>query len=120
MPDRLFIIWRIEVCTPNKIKPCSTAFSAPVRSFLNAFLCGRSFLHPEDSDNAELHQFVREEEIRERDTDGDGKLSFVEFLGGMYDALRDLKVSLGSPPDTPPRTAVLTTLRKAVRSPHPF
>jgi hypothetical protein len=72
----------------------------------------RSFLHPEDSDNEKLHQFVREEEIRERDTDDDGKLSFVEFLGGMYDALRDLKVSLGVPPETPPRTAVFAILKR--------
>lgn len=55
-----------------------------------------SFLHPEDSDNPKLLQFVREEEIRERDSDEDGKLSFPEFLGDMYHVLRDVRVRFES------------------------
>ncbi|OAY75363.1 45 kDa calcium-binding protein [Ananas comosus] len=48
------------------------------------------FLHPADSKNPKLIQWLCKEELRERDKDRDGKLNFLEFLNGLYDSVRDL------------------------------
>lgn len=43
------------------------------------------FLHPADSNNPRLQQWLCKEEVRERDMDRDGKVSFREFFYGLYD-----------------------------------
>ncbi|RWR78091.1 calumenin [Cinnamomum micranthum f. kanehirae] len=48
-----------------------------------------NFLHPVDSKNPKLLRWLSREEIRERDTDRDGKLGFKEFFHGLFDLLRD-------------------------------
>eukprot|EP00245_Coleochaete_scutata_P002161 TRINITY_DN12817_c6_g1_i1.p2 TRINITY_DN12817_c6_g1~~TRINITY_DN12817_c6_g1_i1.p2 ORF type:complete len:402 (-),score=119.23 TRINITY_DN12817_c6_g1_i1:644-1849(-) len=52
-----------------------------------------AFLHPEDSDNPKLLQHLREEEIRERDQNHDGKLDFDEFHKTTYDELREWDIA---------------------------
>ncbi|KAI4313184.1 hypothetical protein L6164_026182 [Bauhinia variegata] len=47
------------------------------------------FLHPADSKNPKLHQWLCKEEVRERDTDRDGKISFKEFFHGIFDLVRN-------------------------------
>ncbi|MED6112748.1 hypothetical protein PIB30_064431 [Stylosanthes scabra] len=47
------------------------------------------FLHPADSNNPKLHQWLCQEEIRERDTDRDGKINFKEFFHGLFDLVRN-------------------------------
>ncbi|KAE9589254.1 hypothetical protein Lal_00000465 [Lupinus albus] len=47
------------------------------------------FLHPADSKNPKLHQWLCKEEVRERDTDKDGKVNFEEFFHGIFDLVRD-------------------------------
>ncbi|XP_010924990.3 LOW QUALITY PROTEIN: uncharacterized protein [Elaeis guineensis] len=47
------------------------------------------FLHPADSNNPKLIQWLCKEEIRERDKDKDGKLSFEEYFHGLFDAIQD-------------------------------
>ncbi|KAF6153356.1 hypothetical protein GIB67_003546 [Kingdonia uniflora] len=47
------------------------------------------FLHPADSNNPRLRQWLCKEEIRERDTDKDGKLNFKEFFHGLFDMVRN-------------------------------
>lgn len=47
------------------------------------------FLHPIDSNNPRLLRWLCKEEIRERDTDKDGKLNFKEFFHGLFDSIRD-------------------------------
>ncbi|GJP39682.1 hypothetical protein CLOM_g24028 [Closterium sp. NIES-68] len=42
-------------------------------------------LHPEDSQNEKLVDSVRDEELRSRDTDGDMRLSFEEFLENVFE-----------------------------------
>ncbi|CAI5493451.1 unnamed protein product [Closterium sp. Naga37s-1] len=42
-------------------------------------------LHPEDSQNEKLIDSVRDEELRARDTDGDMRLSFEEFLESVFE-----------------------------------
>lgn len=46
------------------------------------------FLHPSDSSNPKLLQWLCKEEIRERDTDKDGKANFKEFYHGIYDLVK--------------------------------
>lgn len=47
------------------------------------------FLHPADSKNPKLVQWLCKEEIRERDTDKDGKVNFNEFFHGLFDLVRN-------------------------------
>ncbi|XP_059656175.1 uncharacterized protein LOC132303105 [Cornus florida] len=47
------------------------------------------FLHPADSKNPKLLQWLCKEEIRERDTDKDGKVNFKEFFHGLFDFVRN-------------------------------
>ncbi|KAF8407415.1 hypothetical protein HHK36_006546 [Tetracentron sinense] len=47
------------------------------------------FLHPADSNNPRLLQWLCKEEIRERDTDKDGKVNFQEFFHGLFDLVRN-------------------------------
>ncbi|CAI5532606.1 unnamed protein product [Closterium sp. Naga37s-1] len=42
-------------------------------------------LHPEDSQNEKLIDSVRDEELRARDTDGDMRLSFEEYLESVFE-----------------------------------
>lgn len=46
------------------------------------------FLHPADSKNPKLLHWLCEEEIRERDSDKDGKINFNEFFHGLFDMVR--------------------------------
>ncbi|WCJ38989.1 Calcium-binding EF hand family protein [Euphorbia peplus] len=46
------------------------------------------FLHPADSKNPKLLQWLCKEEVRERDTDKDGKVNFKEFFHGLFDLVR--------------------------------
>ncbi|KAK2459021.1 hypothetical protein P8452_05526 [Trifolium repens] len=47
------------------------------------------FLHPADSNNTKLQQWLCKEEIRERDSDRDGKVNFKEFFHGLFDLVRN-------------------------------
>ncbi|CAL0318516.1 unnamed protein product [Lupinus luteus] len=47
------------------------------------------FLHPADSKNPKLLEWLCKEEVRERDTDKDGKLNFKEFFHGLFDLVRN-------------------------------
>ncbi|KAH7446836.1 hypothetical protein KP509_01G078700 [Ceratopteris richardii] len=47
-----------------------------------------NFLHPQDSHNPKLHQWLRKQEIRDHDHDNDGKLSFTEFEGNLYESIK--------------------------------
>ncbi|XP_022993500.1 calumenin-like [Cucurbita maxima] len=47
------------------------------------------FLHPADSKNPKLLHWLCEEEIRERDSDKDGKINFNEFFHGLFDMVRN-------------------------------
>ncbi|KAK9676444.1 hypothetical protein RND81_11G077500 [Saponaria officinalis] len=47
------------------------------------------FLHPADTKNPKLLQWLCNEEIRERDTDKDGKVNFNEFFHGLFDLVRN-------------------------------
>ncbi|PRQ41450.1 putative EF-hand domain pair protein [Rosa chinensis] len=47
------------------------------------------FLHPADSKNPKLLQWLCKEEVRERDTDKDGKINFKEFFHGLFDLVRN-------------------------------
>lgn len=47
------------------------------------------FLHPADSSNPNLLRWLCKEEVRERDTDRDGKLNFKEFFHGLFDLVRN-------------------------------
>ncbi|KAH9618705.1 hypothetical protein KSS87_006402 [Heliosperma pusillum] len=47
------------------------------------------FLHPADANNPKLLQWLCNEEIRERDTDKDGTVSFNEFFHGLFDLVRN-------------------------------
>ncbi|KAL5721328.1 hypothetical protein ACHQM5_004986 [Ranunculus cassubicifolius] len=47
------------------------------------------FLHPADSNNPKLLKWLCKEEIRERDTDRDGKINFKEFFHGLFDLVRN-------------------------------
>ncbi|KAJ8428138.1 hypothetical protein Cgig2_011511 [Carnegiea gigantea] len=47
------------------------------------------FLHPADTKNPKLLKWLCKEEIRERDTDKDGKLNFNEFFHGLFDLVRN-------------------------------
>ncbi|XP_052203900.1 uncharacterized protein LOC127809188 [Diospyros lotus] len=47
------------------------------------------FLHPADTKNPKLLHWLCQEEIRERDTDKDGKISFKEFFHGLFDFVRN-------------------------------
>ncbi|XP_056693726.1 uncharacterized protein [Spinacia oleracea] len=48
----------------------------------------KDFLHPADTKNPKLLQWLCKEEIRERDTDKDGKVNFNEFFHGLFDLVR--------------------------------
>ncbi|KAF2323798.1 hypothetical protein GH714_036974 [Hevea brasiliensis] len=47
------------------------------------------FLHPADSKNPKLLQWLCREEVRERDSDKDGKVNFKEFFHGLFDLVRN-------------------------------
>ncbi|XP_020534010.1 reticulocalbin-2 isoform X2 [Jatropha curcas] len=47
------------------------------------------FLHPADSKNPKLLQWLCKEEVRERDSDKDGKVNFKEFFHGLFDLVRN-------------------------------
>ncbi|CAL1387936.1 unnamed protein product [Linum trigynum] len=47
------------------------------------------FLHPADSKNPDLLKWLCKEEVRERDTDKDGKVNFEEFFHGLFDLVRN-------------------------------
>ncbi|CAL9117854.1 unnamed protein product, partial [Musa textilis] len=47
------------------------------------------FLHPADTSNPKLIEWLCQEEIRERDTDKDGKLNFEEYLTGLFHLIRN-------------------------------
>lgn len=47
------------------------------------------FLHPADTSNSKLIQWLCKEEIRERDTDKDGKINFEEFFHGIFHMVRN-------------------------------
>ncbi|KAG9131826.1 hypothetical protein Leryth_016555 [Lithospermum erythrorhizon] len=47
------------------------------------------FLHPADTRNPKLLQWLCQEEIRERDSDKDGKVGFNEFFHGLFDLVRN-------------------------------
>lgn len=47
------------------------------------------FLHPADTKNPKLLKWLCLEEIRERDTDKDGKVNFQEFFHGLFDLVRN-------------------------------
>ncbi|KAK4774522.1 hypothetical protein SAY86_009457 [Trapa natans] len=47
------------------------------------------FLHPADSKNPNLLQWLCKEEVRERDSDKDGKVNFKEFFHGLFDLVRN-------------------------------
>ncbi|CAL9765326.1 unnamed protein product [Musa acuminata subsp. burmannicoides] len=47
------------------------------------------FLHPADSGNPKLIQWLCKEEIRQKDGDEDGKLNFKEYFVGLFDSIRD-------------------------------
>ncbi|CAN1254906.1 CALU [Linum perenne] len=47
------------------------------------------FLHPADSKNPNLLQWLCKEEVSERDTDKDGKVNFSEFFHGLFDLVRN-------------------------------
>ncbi|KAI5422430.1 uncharacterized protein LOC127076297 isoform X2 [Lathyrus oleraceus] len=46
------------------------------------------FLHPADSNNPKLQQWLCREEVWERDTDRDGKVSYIEFVNGLFLSIR--------------------------------
>ncbi|KAH6831381.1 Calcium-binding EF hand family protein [Perilla frutescens var. hirtella] len=46
------------------------------------------FLHPSDTKNPKLLLWLCKEEIRERDSDKDGKVNFKEFYHGIFDLVR--------------------------------
>lgn len=48
-----------------------------------------NFLHPADSNNPKLIEWLCKEEVRERDSDKDGRLSFKEFYHGLFDLIRN-------------------------------
>ncbi|GFP94005.1 calmodulin [Phtheirospermum japonicum] len=47
------------------------------------------FLHPADTKNPKLLQWLCKEEIRERDSDKNGKVDFKEFFHGLFDLVRN-------------------------------
>ncbi|KAJ6678098.1 hypothetical protein OIU85_008665 [Salix viminalis] len=47
------------------------------------------FQHPADSKNPKLLQWLCKEEVRERDSDKDGKVNFQEFFHGLFDLVRN-------------------------------
>ncbi|CAL9762243.1 unnamed protein product [Musa acuminata subsp. burmannicoides] len=47
------------------------------------------FLHPADTSNPKLIEWLCQEEIRERDKDKDGKLNFEEYLTGLFHLIRN-------------------------------
>ncbi|KAM7264344.1 hypothetical protein ACFE04_002027 [Oxalis oulophora] len=47
------------------------------------------FLHPADTKSEKLLRWLCHEEIRERDSDKDGKVSFKEFFHGLFDLVRN-------------------------------
>ncbi|XP_078176765.1 calcium-binding EF hand family protein [Carex rostrata] len=47
------------------------------------------FQHPADSANTKMIDWLCKEEIRERDKDKDGKLSFQEYHGGLFYLIRN-------------------------------
>ncbi|KAL3824284.1 hypothetical protein ACJIZ3_020313 [Penstemon smallii] len=47
------------------------------------------FLHPADTSNPKLLLWLCKEEIRERDSDRDGKVNFKEFFHGLFDLVRN-------------------------------
>ncbi|CAO2814017.1 unnamed protein product [Amaranthus hypochondriacus] len=49
----------------------------------------KDFLHPADTKNPKLIQWLCKEEVRERDTDKDGKINFNEFFHGLFDLVRN-------------------------------
>lgn len=48
-----------------------------------------NFMHPEESGNDKLLHHMATEDVRDRDEDGDGKLSLEEFNSGLWHEIRD-------------------------------
>ncbi|XP_058743721.1 uncharacterized protein LOC131616413 [Vicia villosa] len=46
------------------------------------------FLHPADSDYPKLQQWLSREEVWERETDRDGKVSYIEFVNRFFVSIR--------------------------------
>ncbi|XP_010249086.1 PREDICTED: reticulocalbin-2-like isoform X1 [Nelumbo nucifera] len=49
----------------------------------------KDFMHPADSNNPKLLQWLCKEEIWERDSDKDGKINFKDFFHGLFDMIRN-------------------------------
>ncbi|GMP24920.1 hypothetical protein CsSME_00002018 [Camellia sinensis var. sinensis] len=49
----------------------------------------RDFLHPEDSNNEQIHKWLLTEKLKPIDYDHDEKLSFLEFKNGIYDIYKN-------------------------------
>ncbi|KAI8030359.1 Calumenin [Camellia lanceoleosa] len=49
----------------------------------------RDFLHPEDSNNEQIHKWLLREKLKPIDYDHDEKLSFLEFKNGIYDIYKN-------------------------------
>ncbi|XP_010547693.1 PREDICTED: reticulocalbin-2-like [Tarenaya hassleriana] len=47
------------------------------------------WVHPADTKNPKLLMWLCKEEVRERDSDKDGKISFKEFFHGLFDTVRN-------------------------------
>jgi calumenin len=47
------------------------------------------FLHPEESDNPRLHDFLVQQDVHDCDTNGDGGASFDEFYDALYPRFYD-------------------------------
>ncbi|KAL4569980.1 hypothetical protein LXL04_025629 [Taraxacum kok-saghyz] len=47
------------------------------------------FQHPADTQNPRLLKWLCKEEVRERDSDKDGKVNFKEFFHGLFDLVRN-------------------------------
>nr|GMD63616.1 calumenin-B [Ipomoea batatas] len=62
------------------------------------------FLHPADTTNPKLLLWLCKEEIRERDSDKDGKVNFNEFFHGLFDLVdldKDGRLTLSEMIDSP-------------------
>ncbi|XP_004510449.1 uncharacterized protein [Cicer arietinum] len=46
------------------------------------------FLHPADNNSSKIKEWLSKVDVRESDTDRDGKVSFKEFFYGLFDSVR--------------------------------
>ncbi|KAL4570085.1 hypothetical protein LXL04_025736 [Taraxacum kok-saghyz] len=60
-----------------------------VRRFLSVGNFCNCFQHPPDTQNPRLLKWLCKEEVRERDSDKDGKVNFKEFFHGLFDLVRN-------------------------------